>query len=217
VAESGPACDTCHTWPFTPGSVSCNACHRLPPNGFAFPNIAGKHAKHSTSVLTTCDICHSGASGYTNAHRNGVVNVAILNNPGAYRPLSGGTPTFNAATGTCSNVSCHGAQQTPSWITGAINVNTQCTACHAEGATQYNSYYSGEHGKHMGINGVVCTDCHDTTKLAAVHFNDLNTSAMNQAYLTIQNALGYTGTAGSMGNCTVECHGEGHSNRSWIL
>lgn len=201
VASSGPACTTCHSWPFTPGSLSCDACHRLPPNGSAFPNIAGKHAKHATSVLATCDICHSGASGYDGGHRNGVVNVAIMNNAGAYTPKSGGTPTFNAGTGTCSNISCHGAQQTPSWFTGAINVNAQCNACHASGTNQYNSYNSGEHSKHMGISGITCTECHDTTKLAPVHFNDLSTTTMTEADQTILDSRNYNGSS-----CLFTCH-----------
>jgi predicted CxxxxCH...CXXCH cytochrome family protein len=39
----------------------------------------------------------------------------------------------NGAALSCSNVSCHGGQATPNWQTGAINVNDQCSNCHAQG------------------------------------------------------------------------------------
>ena len=33
------------------------------------------------------------------------------------------------------------------------------------------------------------SNCHDTTKLATVHFNDLNNTAMNQAAATLGNQI----------------------------
>jgi len=213
VANSGPSCNKnigiggCHDIPYTSASVICGACHRIPPDGTKFPNLAGKHGKHATSNTTSCNICHNGASSYVGDHHNNVINFSFLP---AYTPKTGGSSSYNAATNRCSNISCHGGQQTPSWYTGSIDVNTQCTSCHTYGTSQWNSFGSGEHDKHVNDKGFACTECHDTSKLAPVHFNDLDTAAMNQAYLTINDALNYTG-----GQCTLTCHGEYHDVYTW--
>jgi hypothetical protein len=104
-------------------------------------------------------------------------------------------------------VSCHGATQTPDWFNGAIDVNTECDQCHelgaAEGNPEFNSYYSGEHQKHVVEESFDCTDCHDTGKLQAVHFNDLNTPDMDEASGTIRDSIGYVPPT-----ClTAGCHG----------
>jgi predicted CxxxxCH...CXXCH cytochrome family protein len=112
---------------------------------------------------------------------------------------------------TCSNVSCHGGKAAPNWLTGTIDVNTECTSCHAAGTTQYNSYNSGEHSRH--VSRFTCTVCHDTTKLAVNHFTKLNTAAMEgPASATIVNAVNYNGTscnpsAGGLTGC--------HSSHNW--
>jgi predicted CxxxxCH...CXXCH cytochrome family protein len=217
VANSGPSCDKnagiggCHSIPYDPLTVTCGACHRIPPNGTTFPNLAGKHGKHATSNTISCDVCHNGASGYVGDHRNDVINFNFL---AAYNPKSGGTPSFNTATKTCSNMSCHGAQITPSWYIGSLDVNTQCLSCHAQGQNEYNSYFSGEHVTHVG-EGIACTECHDTGKLAAVHFNDLNTTAITEAWTTLRDSVNYTVTGFRSGTCTINCHGEDHISRGW--
>lgn len=198
VTDSGPSCTTCHSMPFDPATVVCGACHRIPPDGMKYPNIAGRHGKHATSNRTTCDICHSGASTYSSAHYDGVVNILFA---AAYTPKTGLTPTFTGSSATCSNISCHGGQITPNWYTGSLDVNTQCSACHSPGAAQYNSYNSGHHAFHMSIGGVVCADCHDTNRLGAVHFIDLATPAMTQAAQTLSASLNYNGTS-----CLFTCH-----------
>ncbi len=213
VGGNGPSCSACHTAGSPLTQANCTSCHGKPPTGTAFPNIAGKHGKHNAlaNVTGVCNICHNGAGTNTVNHDygSGVVNIAFL-----------GT-TYNAKTGsagynadfTCSNISCHGGQTTPSWLTGTINVNTQCKSCHASGTTQYNGYNSGQHSDHSSYD---CFECHDTTKLVAVHFNDLNTSSMSEAWKTIISGANYTGTGGgTFGNCTITCHGETHTNRAW--
>jgi predicted CxxxxCH...CXXCH cytochrome family protein len=209
-AGTAPGCfnnTLCHATP------TCGSCHGIPPAGTISPDVAGKHAVHSSlATALICASCHSGAGTGTAKHQDGTVDVAF----DALYNAKSGAGSFNATASTCSNVSCHGGQTTPSWLTGTINVNTQCTACHASGnavgTPQYNSYYSGEHPKHSSYG---CTECHDTTKLASVHFNDLNTTAMTQAYQTLLNTLNYTGTGGGTGTCTVTCHSENHNNRNW--
>lgn len=243
VSGSGPACTFCHSWPYSAATVTCGACHRIPPSGNAYPDLAGKHAKHATSDVHSCDICHNGASGYVGDHSNGTIDMAFQ---AAYTPKSGGTPSYNAMTDACSNVSCHGASrtqtftqatstvpdstitQTPSWYSGAIDVNTQCTVCHVFGAVEYNSYSSGQHFAHLWDpnNGplpvpsppaqkIACTVCHDVALLGAIHFVGLNTPGLdNPAWVTLNSQLNWNST---LLRCTPDpvsmtgCHG----TKSW--
>ncbi len=201
-------------------NAGCGTCHTLPPSGAFFPNTAGKHAGHkSFPNLDSCDSCHTGAGGNNPPnHMNYVTEVVFsLSMQTTYKANSGTAIAYDAASQTCSKISCHGGQTTPNWVIGSLDVNSQCGACHISGTTEYNSYFSGEHSTHLGTQvGAACTDCHDTTRLAAVHFSDLNTTAMPDAYLTLLNALNYTGAGGgTFGNCTINCHDENHDARAW--
>lgn len=186
VTGSGPSCTKCHAMPH---SATCGSCHAIPP-------ATGRHSAHMTTGLNiVCGSCHAGDCV---RHDNGIVDVAIST---VFYAKSAGTVTFNGTT--CSKVSCHGGQLTPNWTAGAINVNTQCTACHAEGTADYNSYNSGQHRRHVVNEGLACTACHDTTLLAANHFTALNTYAMEgPASATLLNSLNYNGTS-----CDPACHG----------
>jgi predicted CxxxxCH...CXXCH cytochrome family protein len=206
VAQSGPSCSTCHTWPFT--SANCGSCHGLPPAGSAFPDTAGRHSAHTVlGSYIDCNSCHTGAGSGTASHQNGIadtVRAALYN-------AKSGAAAFNGTANTCSNVSCHGGQTTPGWLTGSITVNTQCTSCHASGTTQYNSYNSGQHSRH--VSRFACTVCHDTMKLAVNHFTTLNTTVMEgPASATTATVLNYNGTscnpgAGGLTGC--------HSSKNW--
>jgi predicted CxxxxCH...CXXCH cytochrome family protein len=207
VANSGPSCSTCHAWPFTGGA--CGTCHAIPPAGTTFPNTAGRHAIHTgLGSYITCDACHTGAGSGTANHQNGTADVNIA----ATYDAQSGAATYNAASVTCLNVSCHGGQTTPSWLTGTITVNTQCTACHASGTAQYNSYNSGHHSTHVS-RGIACTTCHNTTSLAVNHFTNLDTPAMEgPASATLNAALQYNGTSCNPGaGGLTGCHG----SRNW--
>lgn len=205
VALSGPSCSTCHIWPLN--LANCASCHGTPPTGTVFPNIAGRHSAHtvlSTSIV--CATCHQGAGSGTTLHINGTADVIIGS---TYNAKTGGAALYNAAGNTCSNVSCHGGQTTPVWLTGSIDVNTQCASCHQPRATsdQYNSQYSGRHSLHASAS-IICVSCHDTTALAANHFTTLTTSAMEgPASLTLLNAVNYTpGATAGTGSCNPSCH-----------
>jgi predicted CxxxxCH...CXXCH cytochrome family protein len=206
---TGPACSFCHTSGSPLTETGCTSCHGAPPTGSVTPNEEGAHTEHNALPAGTgsCGTCHSGAGTGTSNHFNGLTDVAFLP---AYDAKSG--PALHNANGTCSSVSCHGGQVTPSWLTGSIDVNTGCTSCHRSrnASDQYNSYFSGRHRDHISEEGIFCTECHDTAKLSAVHFTDLETTAMNEAGLTIIDAANYTGST-----CTITCHGEDHNNESW--
>lgn len=178
---SGPKCSKCHTLlalGVIPKAGECVSCHGKPPNGApgsALPNIPGAHVKHSNlaNVTGVCDSCHNGAGTTTSLHFNGTVDVNFLS---AYNAKSG-TATYNSATMTCSNVSCHGGITTPPWRTGSIAISTNCISCHSFGRGQFNSYSSGKHYYHRTRSIVIdCTDCHDAAvKLPLKHYVGLNT------------------------------------------
>jgi len=176
------------------GTPACGTCHALPPSGTTFPNEAGSHAIHTSlnGVGTTCDNCHAG-----NDHQSGFVDLGFAS---TWNAKSG--PATDNMDGTCSSISCHGGQQTPVWGVGSINVNTDCTSCHALGTSQYNSYNSGQHSRGAHTRQA-CTACHDQAKLAAGHFSNLNTTAFEQdPASTLNSSLNYNGQS-----CNPSCHG----------
>ena len=201
---SGVSCSQCHLngSPFT--LTGCTSCHGNPPNGNVAPNRIGAHAVHNAliNVTNVCNSCHNGAGTGNANHYNGAVDVMFLS---TYNAKSGAA--VRNADGTCSTVSCHGGKTTPVWYSGVIDVNTQCTVCHAYGTAEYNSYSSGRHDSHVNTYGITCTTCHDTAKLAASHFTSLNTSAMEgPASATLASSINY-----NAGSCTPACH----VTRSW--
>ena len=207
VVSSGPACVSaaCHQNGSPFNFTGCTSCHGNPPSGSVAPNRSGAHdsvAGHFAAQVTLpdgCNTCHSGAGSGTVNHNTGTVVVSLLS---SYNAKSG-IAAYNAD-GTCSKVSCHGGQTTPVWLTGSINVTTQCTSCHAFGTSEYNSFVSGQHGFHVNSLQISCGACHDTTKLAANHFSALNTHELEgPAAATINSNVSYDGTT-----CTPLCHGK---------
>lgn len=239
----GPACTSCHTAGSPLSLSNCTSCHGNPPDGTTYPNIAGQHAVHvAQGSYIICNTCHNGAGTGTLNHDygGGVVNVAFLS---AYN-ASSGAASFDATANTCANVSCHGRSrtqtaaqagltppqstvtQTPSWLTGAINVNTDCAVCHvlgsAAGIPENNSYYSGQHLFHFYTQGLSCTICHDAVdplKLSANHFTHLDTAAMEgPASATIVSSLTLTYTPAvtpGTGTCVATCHASPTVPRNW--
>ncbi len=227
--NSAPLCSSCHQAGSPLTLSNCSSCHAKPPTGSAFPDIAGTHAIHDSfrGVTGACNTCHNAAGTTTQVHydhANGRPGHSSLRvPPGEVQTLSTfnaktGAASFNTATLTCSNISCHGGQATPNWQTGTMNVNTQCASCHALGTSQYNSYNSGEHQKHVVELGYACTECHNTTTLATNHFTSLGSSTMEgPASATIGGTTSVPNGAWNATNksCTLTCHGENHNNRGW--
>jgi predicted CxxxxCH...CXXCH cytochrome family protein len=206
---SGVSCESCHNNGLSALS-GCTSCHGRPPAGSAAPNRNGAHAVHNTftGVTNVCDTCHAGAGTTTAKHFNGAADVLFL---GAYNSSSG-TATRNAD-GTCSNVSCHGGQTTPGWHSETIDVNTQCTQCHAFGTGEYNSYSSGAHSFHAGISN--CWACHSPSILAESHFTTLNTQTLNGFVAdTIASSAITTYDPSGNKSCVAVCHASNPKN--WL-
>jgi predicted CxxxxCH...CXXCH cytochrome family protein len=206
-----PLCSTCHTLAdptlVASGAGTCLSCHagtpglQQGPGGLSFPSNPGAHAKHMGLATTlTCNTCHAGRGSTTLAHYNNA-NVRLIT-PAPPTTLSldvtynaktaGATPTatYTGSSQTCSSVSCHGGQVTPTWQGGTLNASTQCTSCHGVAATfgtilQHNDAF-GRHsqGTHNALTatGVACTTCHDMANNspgATSHFKYLNTTAVD--------------------------------------
>lgn len=197
---NAPACTQCHKQLLS-GNVpllgTCISCHGNPPNGAAFPNISAAHRAH-TAVTLSCSACHSGGGSGTATHGQTLI-VAFS----AVYNAKTGTAVMNSD-GSCANVSCHGGKVSPRWRGGRIDPFTDCTTCHetgtAAGMPQTNSFYSGDHQKHLGEIGMLCIDCHDMAVVAgsAAHFSGLDTPAFELAAArTMRAALNFNSGARS--------------------
>ncbi len=209
---TGPECTTCHT-ALKPGTVptsgACISCHANPP-------ALGSHSAHTAlaGVKDVCSTCHDGAGFGTGKHANGTKDVAFA----AIYNAKSGTAIKNSD-GSCANVSCHGGVSTPVW---GGKLTSGCLSCHSAGTAQYNGYNSGQHGEHITVIGLQCTDCHDMSKTSgtASHYSGLGTSNFELAPSITVKVPGYTsitprcspGRFPAAGTYSVSvCH----DNRSW--
>jgi len=159
-----------------------------------------------------CDTCHNNAGTGTTVHFDANIDMNILSTYNAKT----GSGSFNSSTDRCANISCHGGQTTPVWGSGSINVATDCTSCHELGTSagnpQYNSPYSGKHDKHVNKESLLCSRCHEPTKLAADHFSHLDTSALEgPVSATFRSNLNYSPgnppTCNPSAGGSTGCHG----------
>ncbi len=201
---SGPSCKSCHTalvGTQLPTAGSCVSCHGNPPG-------TGSHAAHVAlpELSSNCTACHVGGGSGSAIHSAGSVIVGIST---AFSAKSGAA-AYSSSGKNCANVICHGGQATPVW--GAAHI-TDCLKCHASGTAQYNSFFSGQHTKHVTDQHLACTDCHDTAKLAPGHFSNLSSAALTQLpAATLRSYLNYTKptcspTSVPAGNQVTVCHG----------
>jgi predicted CxxxxCH...CXXCH cytochrome family protein len=206
--------------------ADCLACHGTAPNRFdggiladdalygvtaptcnsaACHPAAGAHQGYP-GVTDNCTVCHSGAGSNSDNHFDTTA-------PATIRMLTtynsqGNTAGFDTASGTCSNIRCHGGRTTPNWSSGSINLATDCEACHTYGTGEYNSYRSGGHGEHRGLS---CTRCHDAAILVnpnGARLSNLATTAFEQDALATVLPLGQS--------CQQSgCHGGGIDFGEW--
>jgi predicted CxxxxCH...CXXCH cytochrome family protein len=187
IASTAPSCDKCHTSGTAAWRTNCTFCHGN-FGGSALPTDAapprdvlgntdptskhvGAHQVHLFGDATNtprisngvaCTDCHGGTGRTLPAsfqdHANGAVEVTPKQ-PGQ----TGQTGTYDSATGTCSNVYCHGALtrnaqagNNPSWT--ATSGQSTCGTCHAaNGVYGATDAMTGLHAKHR------CGSCHGTS------------------------------------------------------
>jgi predicted CxxxxCH...CXXCH cytochrome family protein len=226
ATKLGPTCTVCHQTGSPLTSLNCTSCHGDPPSGATYPNVAGKHAVHGALPgVGICTPCHNGMDAGTLEHynranaRSGKNALRVPPGDIAFLPAynaKSGTAAFNPTSRTCSNVICHGGQATPDWQTAtanAIDVPNACLSCHVSGTPQYNSYFSGDHARHIsafGLSATTCKRCHDVAKVnVSGHFQNLATPAFEQsAPETILLAVRYNGnTCNPQAGGLTGCHG----------
>lgn len=180
-----PGCQNCHLTSPVATPTGCSSCHIKPPAGTGYPNIAGVHASHATLNVTenanltaVCDQCHNGLGVGTLDHLNRARAraAAVQANPvvfGALATTGGLTPTYSAATQTCTTTYCHGntldkpgtAILSPSWTSPFLtgNAASDCTKCHG--------YPPSSHA--AGITPTQCINCHPHVNSTGTGFTDL--------------------------------------------
>lgn len=220
------------------GCVSCHGGLTSGPFGTAAPNMKSAHTKHV--ALTGCATCHQNAGFGTANHgkapalgRYSKATVSLSDSAKAKTIVT--AFQYDAASGKCSGVSCHGGTDTPSWATGSITIaagsNAICYQCHEQSATnQYNSFNSGyntdkgvnTHTSHL-LRGANCTDCHNIGTLTDYqkHFGGISANAFTGAAKTIGGVPTKVGNYSDSPNpktcsgMTSPCHQGGNTGR-WI-
>ena len=187
-------------------TIGCVSCHATPPNSSSppttgSPNQAYGHTNHwaipGIAANGSCSNCHNGSTYGTATHANGTVQTSAF--PAKFRNISTLPASYDTATGTCSNISCHGRndQFVALWTDTFSVVDpldpVSCYNCHQVSTSvqpspagvpapvPYIGPFSGQisqatptrgnnmHQAHTGVIGAQCTDCHNLT----VHFNNL--------------------------------------------
>jgi predicted CxxxxCH...CXXCH cytochrome family protein len=223
-----PACQDCHIQGNPLTMPDCISCHAEPPNTASTdpldrPNRQGAHDEHDGLTTSTfnCSACHQGGGTGKLSHYDRVDQTtpnypADVDLASSLDSKSHGAATYNAGGRTCSGVVCHGGLITPNWLSGSLNVNSQCSNCHQSGGpdNEPNSYFSGEHGEHIS-EGIACTECHNTTTLASGHFTNPESPGFEQDPADTIGGGSTSIPSGYSGTCNFTCHDKDHENENW--
>ncbi len=227
----------CHYNVSTPdwanGISYCSNCHAY-GTGMPWPNEVSHNTHFASWGVGTitdaaapayCNYCHTGYGYGTASHADGnKYEVAISS---LFQDKSGGAMVYSpvGASGTCTNVSCHGGKETPAWGTPLSETTEDgCNSCHTYGTLEYNSASSGKHLAHAPSLPTPCTTCHAGVPVAG-HFliANLTTSAMiNPTTFNSANLITYTdstttgppyfnatGSSGTCASVATSCHTNG--------
>ena len=149
----------------------CNGCHGTSspigapdyPNGGVGTTTANTHAAHVAGAMdtTVCANCHFSTASFTTGgalaanskHLNGSVDVVF--NPATAGPNA----TWNPATGTCTNIACHGGAPAQWGSTAA------CLTCHSfaiSGRAAIGPQFSANshHSQGGTVTAAQCYQCH---------------------------------------------------------
>ncbi len=173
------ACDKARPVAATPGgSTSCTGCHGgldnatgAPPmdtrgNSLTTVMTVGAHTAHVRAGYD-CDACHVKPARVSDpGHIDGVVAVPF--GAMARTPDGSAVPSFDPATGLCSNVYCHGGKlataaqglaTTPVWNGGRLAGADACAPCHGSVAS------NGAPPSHLPATYAPtdCVNCHSTS------------------------------------------------------
>ncbi len=200
-------CTSCHGTPGRTGTdadlVALSSAPPVDASNATTGAKVGAHVKHlltgaaggpTWSKQVTCAECHNAVIPATPLHANGQPNVAF----GTLAKTGTVTPTYTAATGTCSNTYCHGnfkngvGVNAITWsgtaTCGSCHGNppggthpqgstlATCGNCHGNysNATQSIVNPAGHVDGAVDLSNMSCTSCHGTTGRVSVAGADLN-------------------------------------------
>jgi predicted CxxxxCH...CXXCH cytochrome family protein len=186
-------------------SQDSNACQGTGAYGEAYPTRSGSHADHAFNDGNfDCRVCHEGSGNYNTS------SFAEVHIASSYSS-SAGLASYDSTTMTCSNVSCHGGNTTPSWFSAnQIVENLDCRQCHNYQSGEKTAITSLAHHEHMDspmdrMANITCTYCHDPNLVSEQHFSHITTAEMNgNAASTIYATYDYNGKEEA--SCSGSCH-----------
>lgn len=219
------ACDSCHVagW-----KADCTYCHGGTDNATGAPPrdlhgsatqddlVFKSHTRHAETTVATpfgCQQCHGPmpSDALTPGHwfdptpgRAEVKFADGLSAAGAY----------DEATGTCSNLYCHGNGQGNNG-TAASAGPMDCGGCHAfqDSGTATIGTMSGEHQRHIVNENSACFECHGMT----VDATDAIADATLHVNGTVEHLFPGTDVTYDpvAGTCNGTCHGQNHQGDGW--
>lgn len=168
--------------------TACTACHvssfstALDPLATNGAGIAGKHARHVSSLAQECVKCHQGYTGKV-THSNGTLDTpnpaVLIVSFDATNPTGTWSNDSGAETGDCSSLACHGTDS-PAWYAAAGWTLPPCAACHDNtiGARRQVMGTGGDFAANPAISSrhvaggndptsAQCLTCHDLSAHAA--------------------------------------------------
>lgn len=179
------------------GGKPCSFCHgNKVYSGYtaAMPNYASgspkpnSHVAHVVNNGIQCKVCHASTTAdnvsisNTVVHVNGFYNVSVINTYVSASPF-----TYNTGTGVCSNVKCHGGNDTPAWGSTA-----SCPDCHFSTSDVDDFVFGSFSGTAAAISQAQWT--------SVGHGRDSGTTYPK------------SGNAGAAQTCTANCHSAGVSH-----
>ncbi len=192
-------------------SAGCTTCHtggsKIDPITTGGSGTQGKHYAHVTTGNVSCERCHENYKNSA-AHMNGTYGSDETETIVAFGGTSNGLPVsvqFDASTGACDNISCHGGSGGVNWY----GESSGCTACHIPGGP-YDPLPNGSHTQHVTDRGYNCSQCHENYTGESTHANGTLDNAS-----TVPAMLSFNATLNSGGGFTTSpltctgltCHG----------
>lgn len=178
---------------------------------------AGAHASHlkaldGMSASLTCTSCHAAVTTVNQyGHMNGTTEIVWS----TLATTNGAVPSYDPATGVCSNVYCHGSnmpngdvsgnKRAPSWKTPFIsttNVAATCGACHGFPPPAHNFTSTSTT---IAAAAAECEPCHP----------NINLNATGYTNFFITKSLHINGTVDVNATCDA-CHGYPPRSKNFV-
>ncbi|HEY5925024.1 MAG TPA: CxxxxCH/CxxCH domain-containing protein [Kofleriaceae bacterium] len=227
---SGVSCDGCHAGPTqTAWRQNCTFCHGgvetqtgAPPRNIDGTDLVGPFPAHTEHVNGSA-IANAYDCGQCHTKANDVLSPDHVfdTTPGeAENDFGNGLSpqaSFDSATGTCSNVYCHGSGRADDGMISARAGSLACTGCHPtqdSGPPGWGAM-SGPHSLHISSGtAITCADCHEQTTTPdgkAIASKDLHINGTRDVAI---GEPGFTYSATTK-TCSGSCHGYTHTTTPW--